>query len=513
MTKRSQMAQTDRASTTGAWRQWACLTAILCVAAGFRIWHVGFEAMWFDEAWSVNLSSGSVPAVVEASAHDSTPPLYFLGLRLWRSFTPEGDGWMRGYSVLWSLVGIALLFGLVRSVIGWRAGIIAAALAAVNPFDIYLAQELRMYAQAAPLATAAAWALWIWLERRHGRTPGRWTIWALYVILVWCMLMTHYVCIAVVLAQGLIALTVLMKRRDWRGAAEYCAAGVTVAVLFAPWYGFLLRIQGGFNNANYAWMVLPPYYQWVDYLVREYYWGVTKQVHYFWPPQELWAAAMVALALGLAIRAARSPQMRPGIRFLAALLVLPILVVAILSVVHRPIYANNRFPLFVLPAFLALCGAGIDALPRQTYRLSAAAMIAATMIIGTLLQAHIRQKSNWREFAALWRAQPRPPACVVFYPAHEEVSAVHAVGEKLPSVRPEKFEGRVHEFAGKEMWAVDDLNRRGAEKTAQEKFHNWVITLGPVRDLPVSSPLLRVTAIRIAENSGSIPLNDIRPLQ
>ena len=105
-----------------------------------RLVRIGHEALWFDEAASLRLVASTLGDVFRRTASDSTPALYFLGLHAWRELVPDTDGWLRAYSLLWSMAGLAVLGGFVLRIAGRRAAIAAVALAAVNPQDVYFAQ-------------------------------------------------------------------------------------------------------------------------------------------------------------------------------------------------------------------------------------------------------------------------------------------------------------------------------------------------------------------------------------
>ncbi len=144
------------------------LSATLTLALVMRLWGLTSEPVWLDEVYSVLLSDGPSDQILEANAKDVHPPAYYLGLGRWRQVFGSTPAGIRGYSILWSLIGVTFVVLLaIDSGLDWHGVSFAGMLAAINPMDIYFAQEARMYAQATALATASSWMLWRWLQSRR----------------------------------------------------------------------------------------------------------------------------------------------------------------------------------------------------------------------------------------------------------------------------------------------------------------------------------------------------------
>ena len=173
---------------------------LLGFAAVFRVVGLGAESFWLDEAVTARITGGSFLHVFTYTARDSTPPLYFAGLWLWRLFFPGSDFGMRLYSVAWSLTGLIALYVLARETAGRSTALIALALGAIHPLDVYFAQEARMYAATGALLTAGAAVVWSWQKRRFSDQAAAHLL-ALYAVVALLALVSHYVAIAVLLAH------------------------------------------------------------------------------------------------------------------------------------------------------------------------------------------------------------------------------------------------------------------------------------------------------------------------
>jgi mannosyltransferase len=129
-------------------------------------------AFWIDEGLSVGIASFGfldIPGVLE---QDGSPPLYYLLLHVWMQLFGNGEEATHALSVVCAIAVVPAAFWAGRSLYGARAGWLAAALAAINPFLTFYAQETRMYALVALLGLlVAATFLRVFAERDRRLLP------------------------------------------------------------------------------------------------------------------------------------------------------------------------------------------------------------------------------------------------------------------------------------------------------------------------------------------------------
>jgi hypothetical protein len=78
---------------------------MIAIGAVLRLWGLGAESLWQDEAWSWGLIQGSPKdLVLRLARFDAHPPVYFLCLQAWalfgssESITPARPGRTRSSS-------------------------------------------------------------------------------------------------------------------------------------------------------------------------------------------------------------------------------------------------------------------------------------------------------------------------------------------------------------------------------------------------------------------------------
>ena len=120
------------------------LLVLLAVSLYLRTKSLG-ESLWMDEGLSIGIASQplfDIPGVLRV---DGSPPLYYMLLSVWMDVFGNGPAETQGLSMVIALLAVPGGLWAGWSLFGRRAGLICAALCAVNPFLTDYAQETRMY--------------------------------------------------------------------------------------------------------------------------------------------------------------------------------------------------------------------------------------------------------------------------------------------------------------------------------------------------------------------------------
>lgn len=202
------------------------LTAILLFGAYWLSHDLTATSLWADEGWTIAATNEANPALVISKwvYGDVHPPLFFIGLNVWRQFTGDTVFEMRVYSVLITLIGVALLYRLGRALFSERAGWIAALLFSLHDLVVVLTQEVRHYPQQQTLTILALYTYWRFWRKATMRRG------ICFALAGAALLYTHYWGGLVLLA---VALHALITR--YRQLPRYIFANSGITVLFAPW--------------------------------------------------------------------------------------------------------------------------------------------------------------------------------------------------------------------------------------------------------------------------------------
>jgi Dolichyl-phosphate-mannose-protein mannosyltransferase len=122
------------------------LGGVVVVGAVLRFITLGHQSYWFDEAQAAHEFSLPFGSMVSSMvSHESNPPLYFFLGWVWAKLFGTGAIGLRSLSALCGVALIVVVYLSGRALVSSRAGLIAAALAALSPFLIWYSQEAREY--------------------------------------------------------------------------------------------------------------------------------------------------------------------------------------------------------------------------------------------------------------------------------------------------------------------------------------------------------------------------------
>jgi hypothetical protein len=196
--------------------------------------------VWIDEASSLETSGqGLRRAVGQAISYELQAPLYFALLDLWRALD-RSIFHARLFSALCVALTLVALVGVARRYLpaahpGWVVAAVA-----FNPFAVWAATEIRVYALA--LLLSAALLLLFYDGYLAGRSRrARWGHAAVALLALYA----YYYLGFLLLAQA----CALLALRRWRPLRSFCALMAVVGAGFAP---LLARVPGqarGYTSA------------------------------------------------------------------------------------------------------------------------------------------------------------------------------------------------------------------------------------------------------------------------
>src|SRR5262245_4746956 len=194
------------------------------------------EALWMDEGLSIGIASHPLFDIPHLLRVDGAPPLYYMMLSVWMSAFGDGPAETQAMSVAIAVLTVPAGLWAGWSLFGRRAGLICAALCAVNPFLNIYAQDVRMYALLLLLSllTTAAFM--------HAFVYGRRKYIPVFSALLALMLYTHNWALFATAGAVMALLPCLYAADDRRKLLRDAALGFGLALLFyLPWVPTLIH--------------------------------------------------------------------------------------------------------------------------------------------------------------------------------------------------------------------------------------------------------------------------------
>lgn len=203
---------------------------------------------WGDEAFSIRLAQMSVPEMLQATAEDVHPPLYYLFVILgYRCFGNVGWGYHLVSLLAYALL-VAVAFFWVRKRFGTMAFVVFATLSSLLPMAFRNNVEVRMYSFAA-LFVALAYISFYEILRSEKRSA-----YVAFAVSALCAAYTHYYALVSVAFFYLALLWLAWRKRlAARPVLAVCAA--TVAA-YLPW--LFMFVQTMKRTAGSFWITYVP---------------------------------------------------------------------------------------------------------------------------------------------------------------------------------------------------------------------------------------------------------------
>lgn len=197
--------------------------------------------LWIDEAYTVNTTGQTAEFAYQQATHfELQPPLYFVALEVWRQAS-SSFFFARLFSVTCAATSLLVLVQLARKIMPqMNTGLIVAA-AAFNPFMIWAASEVRVYALVMLLSSILLQTFLLGYVEEQPRPRAR----VAYIVTAVAALYTQYFLSVLLIANS--CFLIMFRRSLVRIHAVHL---MLIAALFTPSMMFLSEqmhaaIRGG----------------------------------------------------------------------------------------------------------------------------------------------------------------------------------------------------------------------------------------------------------------------------
>ena len=184
------------------------LVGLILLAAVVRFGTLGAKSFWGDELSTVDLVHRSLGHMLTGIGNlESTPPLYYVISWLWVQVFPGTEVGMRALPALFGVALVPVTYWIGRELADARAGAIAAALVACNPFLVWYSQEARAYSLLVLLSAVSLLFAFRAIKRPSARLYGGWAVASALA------LATHYFAVFLVVPEAVVLLRSAPRRR------------------------------------------------------------------------------------------------------------------------------------------------------------------------------------------------------------------------------------------------------------------------------------------------------------
>jgi mannosyltransferase len=419
---------------------------ITLVGGWLRVFQLGSQGLWLDETFSIWLANHNVTDMLQWMIRiDQHPPLYYLLLHYWMILKGDTPYYVRLLSALFGAATIPIIYLIGKRISGAVMGLVAAVFLALSLFNIYYAQETRMYTLLTFNAAVAIYALVRLLSDsrslnpigsqfleylRDWRKPGpaqppdpkgdlsylvepprtgwrawiyrhRWSpiqtietdlAWVTLIVFSAATLFSHNTAVFFSLATNIFVLGLMLYQRVKKSGSSptlqapslgnWVKAQVVIFLLWSPW--LLVFIKQASRVDQEFWIPKP---SWDD---------VTRMLRTLLNPSAPNQISQVMTWILFAVLCFGLVYFRKKLSiffFLATLFVVPILGELIVSI-RRPIFLDRTLIWITIPLFLLLA-AGIAQLRFRLLIIVALGILGTNYLFSTGDYFRFMQKEDW----------------------------------------------------------------------------------------------------------------------
>ena len=219
---------------------------IVCLHLSITVPLAAILNIWTDESYSLNTTGKSLQyAISQAINFELQPPLYFALLNIWRSVN-DSIFWARLFSIIATVLTIYLVALLSTRLIKTINPVWLVTIFSFNPFVIYQATEIRVYAFTILLSALLLLLFFAAYFEPKYQIKTR----VIYLILAVLALYTQYYLACLLIANAI----VLLVLRRWQSLKYYLLGMSLVAMSCIPLLFYISnQISGHTKDLDGSW--------------------------------------------------------------------------------------------------------------------------------------------------------------------------------------------------------------------------------------------------------------------
>ncbi len=416
-------------------RQTALLAAVL-LAFAIRVIRLDFQPLWWDEGYSLFVSTMDIGSMAARTAEDIHPPLYYLLLHLWIALVGARPAAVRLLSVVIGTAAVPVLYSVGRRLVNSAGGMLAALIMAVAPFHVYYSQEVRMYGLETLLGLLSVSLMLTWLERggqiphargRDGLKARPWVadagLLAGYVLTTSAAMYTHYYAAFIPLFQTIF---ILIRWRRYKALIlRWLAAQSILLLLYSPWLIYTASKLADYVAGKVTIERYTPlgFYAFLKGHLTAFGLGhLPEHMSALYWAAGLFLLLVVLGAIGYKMQDRGYHDRTSCILFLLLYLFVPILIAYLINLRYpfAP-FGVQRLVLFATPAYYLLISLGLTWMRKHSRPLFGVSLSAVLLISGLSLYAFYTtaryREDDYRPLIERVQAWARPEDAVIcLYP-------------------------------------------------------------------------------------------------
>jgi len=332
------------------------LWLVIVVAFFLRLYHLGYNDLWYDEIITL------IKLVHLNFIKVWNPPLYYAFLAGWVKIFGFSEFSLRFPSLLFNLACVPLVFLLGKELFNKSTALYASILFALSPFQLWYAQEARVYAFMLFCGLVSAYFQFLFMDRRKNKF--------LYGAIIFCIsgLYSHPYYVFFAITQ-FICYLIFNKNKS----AKILMVLLLIPLAFLP----LLRITCFrlFWVLQSYWMPSP---SWKSFLttIENFTLGYNNNLWVYWL-SDLLVLILVSMAVWFV---SRRKIIKEKFMFCSFLFVMPMILAFLFSKLLVAVYFDRGL-IFTAPYYYLILALGLHALSKKIVKSFFAAFAFLLLVV------------------------------------------------------------------------------------------------------------------------------------
>jgi uncharacterized membrane protein len=378
---------------------WIWMLPIIALAFATRLYRLDGQSLWFDEIVIVILARLPWYESLKAALGQGIQltPVFHGIIKLWLA-VGDADWLVRVPPVLFGILAIPLVFKLGQLYFNDKVGLLSAFIFAINPYQVWYGQELKLYTLLPFMAAGAMYGFSCMIQTQGRKGVG------ILTFFTFIGLPTHYFMVLVSTVQFLYL--ILTFRRNYRLLRIWVITQLIGIFPLVLWWLFIIYQQ--YMSVGIAWIPNP---EWYTPGLTFWNFNLTYTGNLSFLVLLGLGVALIGLIIGL-IRVWDRPKW--GL-LLTLWLFAPFVIVISLSQGRISFYVDRYF-LIVTPVLTLLMVEGLLNIRPRSLRLGAIAVFVAItgLSLGNIyFERKDYSKEDWRTLAQTLDVQGKPGQTVI----------------------------------------------------------------------------------------------------
>lgn len=385
---------------------------IVILAAVLRVYHLGYQDIWYDEVGSIHQATSNLPTLF-SGFHLS--PLYYLILRFWIKLFGISEFSLRLPSAIFGIASVYLIYKLGKALFDKWVGVISSFILAISPFHLFYSQEARHYSLFLLLTLLSMLFSLKLIENKH--TPNK-----AYIFYVASTIMLLYTNIFGLFILAIQNVFFLLKRSEEK--KKWFRTQLLILVIFLFWlipFNTFLSNKKEYVNACINWIPKPNINSLLDVFKTfsyggRHYGGNDIKIE----PKDIGFSPAIFFILVFLFILGLISSKRSGfinLIFVNLWLFTPVLVILIFSNYLFSLFLPRYF-IFVLPAYYILISRGIRILRNNTIQIVLIYMIAVLMLPSLYVYYTKDLKMRWSQACDYIEKNKSDNDAIIVSPGH-----------------------------------------------------------------------------------------------